>query len=243
MPEHGPLNYEPSETVHDRFEKMLAVARNVIRIGVVIFGFGFIGSLIAFGALVQADRDSPIRTTAKRTIWVGIAVGSVNALIVTSLLLYGAMQINERVARTYCPHHLRSIGMAIQMYANDYGDVLPPSFQSVIATQDITTEVFICPGSADAAANLPVNTTAAQRAASVVEGTGTRSYFYRPPVGVAASQLTPRHVIAYEKPTNHNGDGGSILFGDWHVERVPKGQFEQIIAEVEAGQNPPPSVK
>lgn len=243
MPEREPLNFETPNSSDSRPEMLVAAARRAVQFGVVIPLIAFAGSLIAFGAWFQAARGTPIGASAKKVCWLGVAIGFANTLVIISLTSICAMRVSSAVARVHCPLNLRQIGLAIEMYTKDNAGTLPQDFGAVLATQDITTYVFVCPASNDMPATPPPNPTATQWATSVVEGTSTCSYFYRPPEGTRASQLTPRHVISYEKPTNHNGDGVHILFGDWRVEWVPKGQFEQIIAEVEAGQNPPPSVK
>jgi prepilin-type processing-associated H-X9-DG protein len=51
--------------------------------------------------------------------------------------------------------------------------------------------------------------------------------------------LTPAHVLAYEPLTDHIGDGMNVLFGDGHVEWVPKLKASHMTAELNAGHNPP----
>lgn len=203
----------------------------------------------------------PVDLLVLLPLWVGIGFGSIAVLarvtrrfgIVLVCALCG-IAANAAVFAIFphshnfgwspqlvCHNHLRQIGLAFKFYADDHNDALPPDFPALVRTVDITTDLFICRASNDDRSRQP-GMTPEQVAATVVEGTSTCSYFYARHLGMEYSQLTARHILVYEKSSNHSG-GMNILFGDGRVEWVPKGQFEQIVAEVGAGQNPPPSVK
>src|SRR5688572_5980046 len=46
--------------------------------------------------------------------------------------------------RTTCASNLRQIGHGIQMYANENQGYFPPDLATVLLTQDLTSEVFVC---------------------------------------------------------------------------------------------------
>lgn len=113
-----------------------------------------------------------------------------------------------------CKSNLRQIGLAIRMYANDNHDAFPASLGDVLLTQEITSDVFVCPASNDQRAVAP---TTQQSAALLLAPNGHHcSYFY---VGDGLTEQTVKDhdVIAFELPANHGGMV-NVLFGDMHVE-------------------------
>ncbi len=235
-----PLDYEP-ERPTATLDRLLGVARLFMKIGLLVPLVAFAGSILALVVRLAPASDPSLRNRAARIWLTAVAVGCVNFAVL--LLLFPRSYQNQGWSpRVVCSSNLRQIGLAFRMYALDYNDALPPDFPTLVQTIDITTDLFICPASNDTR-GMQAGMTHEQVAASVVEGTPTCSYIYARHPNSTQSQLTARHVLVYEKPSNHSGDGMNILFGDGVVRWFPKGQYEQIIAEVEAGQNPPPSVK
>jgi prepilin-type processing-associated H-X9-DG protein len=148
----------------------------------------------------------------------------------------GSRDINPREK---CASNLRQIGLAIQMYANDNKGQLPPDLGAVLATQDLTSNDFVCPSSSDDRATGPTTQAILQDFAKP----GRCSYVLASPLPSMWNLLTPAHVLAYEPPANHNGDGMNVLFGDCHAEFVEKSQAGYILAELKAGYNPPRTAK
>jgi len=186
------------------------------------------------------------RTTARNAILLTAAIGALLLLLAMVLLpTLGRTRPAANVIK--CSSNLKQIGMAIHMYANDHEDQCPASFDVLIAEYDITTYTFICASNdcSDDVARLPSTATTQQAAASVVEGTSTCSYFLCRFPGLTLSQLTPKHVLAYEKPLNHTTktNGMNVLFADGRTEWIPAPLRDQVAAELAAGQNPPPSLK
>jgi prepilin-type processing-associated H-X9-DG protein len=60
--------------------------------------------------------------------------------------------------------------------------------------------------------------------------------------GLSPATVPATRVIAYE-PLGHHGDATNFLYGDGHVEFVRGPKARKIIAELEAGQNPPRAEK
>jgi prepilin-type processing-associated H-X9-DG protein len=123
------------------------------------------------------------------------------------------------------------------MYANANGGAFPDTIDKLITTQDMVAENFVCPHAPDTPAP---GATARAQAANLSKG-GHLSYVY---VGKGMSTAQPppdlaaKTVLAYEPLTNH-GNGIYALFADGHVEFVDAGPARQLIADVEAGKNPP----
>src|SRR5687768_16900672 len=95
-----------------------------------------------------ARRESPPGPSTHRTratigLWLGVA--QLLALAVAAPLLLPRRHTGEPALRVKCASNLRQIGQGIQMYANDNGGAFPPSFDVVLSTQDLTSEVFTCP--------------------------------------------------------------------------------------------------
>jgi prepilin-type processing-associated H-X9-DG protein len=183
----------------------------------------------------QIDYAGPdIRHSGERwKVWV------VPAILVLLVLLLGAILVpslnsrSEHSPRVTCANHLRQIGLACLMYANGHSDQYPDSLATVLRDEDITADVFVCPSSNDAPANGPTtqaivaNLTAGRHLSYIYVGRGLTS---------AASADT---VLAYEPLTNHAGQGMEVLYADGHVEFQDAVTARKIMAQLQAGDNPP----
>jgi prepilin-type processing-associated H-X9-DG protein len=97
----------------------------------------------------------------------------------------------------------------------------------------VTSEVFVCPSSNDERAQ---GETTADVAAALSQP-GHLSYVY---AGRGLDASSPREaVVAHEKPDSHNRDGMNVLYADGHAEFVTRRLADHLVAEVEAGHNPP----
>lgn len=161
------------------------------------------------------------------------------------LLLFGALFLmpatNSGVPgiRIKCASNLRQIGLAIEMYANDNKGQLPPDLATVLVTQDLTSEVFVCPSSDDERAHGPTTQALLQDFAKP----GRCSYVLASPLPSTWNLLTPAHILAYEPLANHNRDGMNVLFGDGHAEWLARVHADHMVAELKAGFNPPRKLK
>jgi prepilin-type processing-associated H-X9-DG protein len=137
--------------------------------------------------------------------------------------------------RIKCQSNLRQIGQAIVMYANENHGAYPDSFATLLANEDITASVFVCPESNDTDATGPTT----QAFVTNLTAGGHLSYIY---VGAGwTTATTPANaVVAYEPLTNHGGTGMNVLFGDGHVDWLTPAQAKAILAK--AGQGKPPVI-
>ena len=135
--------------------------------------------------------------------------------------------------RRRCANNLRQIGLAIMLYSDQNKGQYPGKVGSLILTQGLGAEVFVCPASSDAVQKArPV-----QQAATLLSGTHC-SYVY---VGAGVtSSANSDTVVAFELSDNHGtGQGGNVLYADAHVEWQRFDTLVQLVPELEAGRNPP----
>ncbi len=219
-------------------ERYLRYARKCAGWGFLVPFLGLIG--IGFGIATAAQDALSPRQRKWGFGWAGVGLLStlVNPLMCFTLLLPSLNHRNPESNMLKCESNLRQIGLAIEMYANDFGYQLPPDFQSVIATQDIIPFVFICPQSDNDDA-VPVGA-----AASVVEGTPTCSYLlYRLP-NQTLRQVPPNAILVFEKECFHTpaNQGMNVLHADGSTTTLTEAQAKVVLRELMTGQNPPPSL-
>jgi len=145
----------------------------------------------------------------------GLVLGAVGLVFFLpmsiAILLPSFDRAYETANRVKCASNERQIGQAILLYSNDYQGQYPPDFVTLLKTENITPSVFVCPSS---------NDTPAKSAAELLSG-GHCSYVYVGQ-GLTAQTVSPSTVVLYERHDAHGGDGVNMLFGDGHVEFMPK---------------------
>ena len=191
---------------------------------------------IIFGALGLGKTKEPGVGGKGKSI-AGIILGGVGILLVPLVLMIAIMlpaltRARETANRIKCGSNMRQIGQAMLLYANENGNVYPATVGPLLLTQDISPTVFLCPSTND---SLPSGTPQQQVAAIDSGQAGSYLYFGK---GLTASAGADT-VLLTEPPTNHGG-GGEVLFGDGHVAYYPA--LQKLVAELKAGQNPPPSI-
>lgn len=137
-----------------------------------------------------------------------------------------------------CASNLRQIGQAILLYANENDGSYPLRLEDLLLTQEIGSEVMICPASSDTKA---LGATPEQVAADLSKG-GHLSYIY---IGQGLNKKTvgPKTIVIYEPLTNHGGEGIHVLYGDGHVTWQDKKEATVILSKLAASHNPPPKSK
>lgn len=139
----------------------------------------------------------------------------------------------EPANRGKCANNLRQIALACLTYAQQNGDRLPDDVGQVLATQEITAEVFVCPSSSDDRATGP---TTAAVAAELTAGRHL-SYVY---VGKGlTNRATADTVLLYEPESNHGRAGMNVCYVDSHVQWYDATAAARIVQELKAGHNPP----
>jgi prepilin-type processing-associated H-X9-DG protein len=161
-----------------------------------------------------------------------LLVAAAIAITATVLLPSLNRSSDEHYGRMRCATNLRTIGMGVQMYANENKGRFPDDFAALVLTQDITSECFVCLGTNDTRAEGPTT----QAVATNLTAGGHLSYVY---TGKGMSLSSPRSaVVAYEPPSNH-GDGMNVLFADGMVRWLSPKHALKLLDELAAGHNPP----
>jgi prepilin-type processing-associated H-X9-DG protein len=130
----------------------------------------------------------------------------------------------EGAQRIKCASNLRQIGQGIQSYANLHNHQFPKDFGTLLATGDLTAEVFICPDSNDT----PAAGATTQAVMTDFAKPGRCSYLY---FGAGMHDTdNPQTVVAAEPLANHKSVGANVLFLDGHVEFIVVPAAQKLIA-------------
>lgn len=169
----------------------------------------------------------------RKFIWVGLgATCLVLAVIVFSPLF---RKRHEAPTRRGCSSNLRQIGQGLLLYTNDHGPQYPPTLELLIEMAELSPGVFVCPSAAHRPA---AGATTREIVANFRKDPKAHcSYVY---LGATMhANLPAEHVVAYEPPENHCGEGMNVLYNDGHVEWADAAEAKWIISELSAGRNPP----
>ena len=95
---------------------------------------------------VQLDYGPP---KPKRRGWlfvaVGVAIGLFVFFLIAGLMLPSITRSRPVANQVKCASNLRQIGQAILLYSQDHDGQYPDDFATLLLTEDITSEVFVCP--------------------------------------------------------------------------------------------------
>jgi hypothetical protein len=158
------------------------------------------------------------RRLAKAGFYLGIA-SCVLWLLLTPMMVMGIMRAREAALQAVCMSHMRSIGLVLHMYANEWNGHLPDDLGALVTSRYILgTAIFTCPATEPPPSGL--------------------SYTYLGQ-GLQLSRIrnASQFVLAHEDPGNHRRMG--VLYADLHVEGHEAPESLWILAELEAGTNPP----
>jgi prepilin-type processing-associated H-X9-DG protein len=211
-----------------------------------LFGLGLCAVLATLGAVLlgfHAIRRAPGPAEGKGLAVVGLTLGGLWCAVRfnAAIMMPRMGRAREPANRIKCASNLRQIGYGIALYANENNGLCPPDLATVLNTQDLTSEVFVCPSTDHERAVAP--TTAPWRMADLPAGKHL-SYVYLG-AGQNLNKLPAKWVMAYDLSTKHHSRtreaprdrGVNVLFADGAVDYVPNAQ--PIIDQLKAGQNPP----
>lgn len=149
--------------------------------------------------------------------------------LMASILLPSLNRARETANRVKCASNMRQIGMGILLYANDNKGKYPPDLGTILKTQDITGEVFVCVSGNN---GLPGNwgTMAMDDRAKWIDANA--DYIY---LGKGMNAATGADTIVLHEKVQNHGQGMNMLFGDGHVEWMMMPQAMQMIEKQQAG--------
>jgi prepilin-type processing-associated H-X9-DG protein len=197
---------------------------------------GLVAVILGIFGVVRAGKPE-VGGKGKGMAIAGIVLGAVGcvavlfALPMVAVLLPSLNRARETANRVQCASHLRQIGQAMMLYANENNGKFPDSPDKLVTDESLPLTAFLCPSTTD---------TPAPNAAGLTSG-GHDSYVY---LGKGLTSGVGGHaVLAYEATSNHGGTGSNFLFGDGHVAFVPAAAATQMIAQLQSGQNPPTAAR
>lgn len=172
-------------------------------------------------------------TTPAGMVMSGDSTVATTALMV-SILLPSLSRARELSKRAVCAANLVGISQGMQLFANENLDALPPDFETLVTRGLCTRDRFVCPsdGSVPMEGGTPARLRESGNAPAEKDKGGPGmvhcSYKY---IGGQTMKCDMRNVVAYEPLSNHNGEGGSVLFLDGHVEFVRPPRYQEVIRE------------
>ena len=176
----------------------------------------------------------PLPGVSRAALRLGLVQILLLAGIVSGRCLYRSRAPVDRCAE--CQANLQILGKAILQYVKQNNQELPPDLPTAVLAAGFGEDQLVCPASTNHLTIAPASPTRRALLESILKS-GRCSYVMAPLAG-DATILTKSHVLAYEPKTRHDG-GMNVLFADGHVETVPKGQAEDMLAEFRLGHNPP----
>lgn len=132
-----------------------------------------------------------------------------------------------------CAFHMRRISEGIGLYRNENRRAYPPDLGTVLATQDVSGDMFLCPARS---AQLPKNweTMTVEQQSDWVNQHGSYVYLGR---AKDAQAFYQDDVLLYESPDNHGGAGLHVVEVQGLV-RFQRGPDAGRAIENTTGQNP-----
>jgi prepilin-type processing-associated H-X9-DG protein len=189
---------------------------------------------VVLGALATLDARAtpPARRRARRAIWFGAA--ELGLMLVAAAVMPNGP--SEQACRLACSANLRQLGQALQTYSIENAGVYPASFEALLHSADVAPRMFVCPSTDD----VPADGASAPARMRGFQQAGHCSFVYVfDGSGADAGSVTARHVLVYERLSNHRGGGMNVLYGDGTVTWLDKWSAEHLVAELQAGHNPP----
>ncbi|MCK5804435.1 MAG: DUF4190 domain-containing protein [Lentisphaeria bacterium] len=127
--------------------------------------------------------------------------------ILAGMLFSPLSQAREKARQINCSGNLKSIGLALRMYSQDYDEHFPPALNTLKKHDYLTAgKVYICPSTTD---------TPAQAGQDLTPDTVSYQYFGAG-TGLTESNQDAQTIIACDKPGNHRRCI-NVLFADGHV--------------------------
>jgi len=184
------------------------------RLGLLAAACGIAGVLVSAAALVRmrGTKDLLRKTAMAGAIVAGLGLFWIAAVMFTLQTIRGG-------ARTYnCKGHLRQIGLACHVYADENDGAFPASLQSTYPIFIDNRKVFVCPGPQPPPGFWEA---ALRRRVKPAD----RNYVY---VSGLRADDPGDCVLAFDRLENHGHKGRNVLFADAHVSWIGKPEPQSI---------------
>jgi prepilin-type processing-associated H-X9-DG protein len=212
------IEYASPDVSGKRVTNVWATLGCILAVGFLIPPIALAGAIASWIGLRNSANP---HIGGRRAALIGLRLGIVGLALIPAEAV-GAWWAVGKIDEARCRSQLSAIVFEVQMYANGHSDQLPPNLSTIAAEwgRPPTASVYFCPVSSVATARPYVYLRAAQHTANVKNPAST--------------------VMLYELP-NHFG-GMNVAFYDGHLEFVARNKAAKVLAELSAGQNPPPSL-
>jgi len=124
--------------------------------------------------------------------------------------LRGAYRGRELQRRMICASNLNSIATMAKIYAIEW-DGMTPVLDWLVKSALIDPKLAKCP---------------------CADGPNYVVVTARLVAGIANLPLDDRMIVAYEPKSNHDGEGGSMVFADGHASFVPVPAYDELLSPV-----------
>jgi hypothetical protein len=178
------------------------------------------------------DYAGPALRSSPGIPWLGLALlCAVAGLVLWGLLTPSISRPTGRALRSKCLNNLRVLGTAVRQYAAANGGRLPGGPADLVTTGLVSPDAFVCPASGGEGAT---GATAAEVAAKLSDPLHL-TYVY------AGKGLVnpPNSAVLFYEPLAHHSKGSHVLFAHGEVEWLSAKAAGKLVAELQAGFNPP----
>jgi prepilin-type processing-associated H-X9-DG protein len=177
---------------------------------------GLVAIILGIIALVKGTRRKGMAIA-------GIILPVLVLPLLISILLPSLSRTRGLAQQAACKANLNAIGKSIRIYQADNKDVMPPSFDVLMAEDYfVSPQILRCP-----AVEAESNVATAQPGSTGDLIHYETDYFYRP-VDSAAS---PDSIIACDYRSNHPDGVRNVLFADGSVARMDEPDFQRSLGE------------
>jgi prepilin-type processing-associated H-X9-DG protein len=178
---------------------------------------------------------TPVAPSGVRAIRIRRWLLIIAAVLVAAFLYADITSVrngSSSAPRVQCTSNLRQLGQAIFLYADEHNGAYLDSLGTILLSEDITPDTFICPATTNTVAKAPTT----QAEADDINAGRHVSYLY---LGNGFNtKTTPTDAIVAYEPLSNHGNGMNLLFGDGHVEFIDKTAAAEFLSQISTGTRP-----